>query len=91
MKRVFCIIIGLLAVATAYGQSFLESVYLTPDRGWDGVYAKGDTIRVYADADREMPALVKVYRNGKFQGVDEVLLKAEEPRFSAALMTKRRR
>ena len=57
MKRVFCIIIGLLAVAAAYGQSFLESVYLTPDRGWDGVYAKGDTIRVYADADREMPAL----------------------------------
>ncbi len=76
MKRVFCIIICLLAVAAAYGQSFLESVYLTPDRGWDGVYAKGDTIRVYADADREMPALVKVYRNGKFQGVDEVLLKA---------------
>ena len=76
MRKVLFIIICLLTAAAAHGQSFLESVYLTPDKGWEGVYAKGDTIRVYADADREMPALVKVYRNGQFQGTSETCLKA---------------
>ena len=76
MKRIFCIIIGLLAAVAAFGQSFLESIYLMPDKGLEAVYAKGETIKIYADADKETPALVKVYRNGQFEGVSEITLQA---------------
>ena len=76
MKRIFCIIIGLLAAVAAFGQSFLESIYLVPDKGLEAVYAKGETIKIYADADKETPALVKVYRNGQFEGVSEITLQA---------------
>ena len=73
-KRFFCILAGLLALTSAYGQSFLESVYLSLDKGLEGVYAKDDTIKVYAEVDRETPALVKVYQNGQFKGVTDKLL-----------------
>ncbi|MBO4434169.1 MAG: acetylxylan esterase [Bacteroidales bacterium] len=76
MKRIFCIIIGLMAAVAAFGQSFLESIYLMPDKGLEAVYAKGETIKIYADADKETPALVKVYRNGQFEGVSEITLQA---------------
>ena len=76
MKKLFCIFIGLLAIGSAYGQSFLESVSLSVDKGLEGVYAKGETIRVYADVDKETPALVKVYQNGQFKGVSEKVLPA---------------
>lgn len=76
MKKIFCILIGLLAAVSAFGQSFLESIYLIPDKGLEAVYAKGETIKIYADAEKETPALVKVYRNGQFEGVSEITLQA---------------
>ena len=74
MKRIFCLLAGLAVLCSAYGQSFLESVYLSVDKGLEGVYAKGETIKVYAEVEKETPALVKVYQNGQFQGVSETLL-----------------
>ncbi|MBO4426989.1 MAG: acetylxylan esterase [Bacteroidales bacterium] len=76
MKRAICIFAGLMAVCAAFGQSFLESVYLSTDKGIESVYAKGETIKVYADADRQVPALMKIYRNGKLQSAGEVQLQA---------------
>ena len=74
MKRFLCFLTGLLAACAAYGQSFLESVRLYPDKGFEGVYAKGDTVKVFAEVDKETPALVKVYKNGQFTGVSETVL-----------------
>ena len=74
MKRFLCFVIGLLAAGATFGQSFLESVRLYPDKGFEGVYAKGDTVKVFAEVDKETPALVKVYQNGQFMGVSETLL-----------------
>ncbi len=76
MKKTICILASLLTLGAAHGQSFLENVNLTLDKGIEGVYAKGDTIKVYAEVDKETPALVKVYENGQYQGKSETLLKA---------------
>ena len=77
MKKVFCILLSLLALATAaYGQSFLENIHLSLNKGFEGVYAKGDTIKVFAEVDKETPALVKVYQNGYFKQMRETLLPA---------------
>ena len=76
MKRILCLLAGLAVLCSAYGQSFLESVYLSVDKGLEGVYAKGETIKVYADVEKETPALVKVYQNGQFTDVSETLLPA---------------
>jgi len=74
MKKVFCFTICLLALNICYGQSFLESVRLFPDKGFEGIYAKGDIVRIFAEVDKETPALVKVYQNGQFIGVSETVL-----------------
>lgn len=77
MKKVFCIILSLLALVTAaYGQSFLENIHLSLNKGFEGVYAKGDTIKVFAEVDKETPALVKIYQNGYFKQMRETLLPA---------------
>ena len=77
MKKVFCILLSLLALATAaYGQSFLENIHLSLNKGFEGVYAKGDTIKVFAEVDKETPALVKIYQNGYFKQMRETLLPA---------------
>lgn len=76
MKKIICILFGLVAAVAAFGQSFLESIYLMPDKGLEAVYAKGETIKIYADAPEETPALVKVYRNGQFEGMSEITLQA---------------
>ena len=76
MRKLFCIICGILAVCAAYGQSFLESVNLSLDKGFEGVYAKGETVKVFADVEKDTPALVKVYLNGKFMSVRETMLPA---------------
>lgn len=74
MKKILCIIAGLAVLFTARGQSFLESVNLSVDKGLEGVYSKGETIKVFAEVDKETPALVKVYQNGQFKGVSETVL-----------------
>ena len=74
MKRFFCFLAALLAFYAAYGQSFLEDVYLSLDKGVEGIYAKGETIKVYAEVKKETPALVKIYQNGKFKEVRETIL-----------------
>ena len=73
MKRILCAVVSVLAFTAAWGQSFLEDVYLSLDKG-DGIYAKGETIRVFAEVDKETPALVKIYQNGKFKEVSETVL-----------------
>ena len=76
MRKTICLLAGLLAVFTVYGQSFLENVSLSLDKGIEGVYAKGDTVKVFAEVGQTTPALVKVYQNGQFQGVSETVLPA---------------
>ena len=76
MRKTICLLAGLLAVFTVYGQSFLEDVSLSLDKGIEGVYAKGDTVKVFAEVGQETPTLVKVYQNGQFQGVSETVLPA---------------
>ena len=76
MRKTICLLAGLLAVFTVYGQSFLEDVSLSLDKGIEGVYAKGDTVKVFAEVGQMTPALVKVYQNGQFQGVSETVLPA---------------
>ena len=76
MRKIFCLIAGLLAMFTVYGQSFLESVSLSLDKGFEGVYAVGDTVKVFAEVEQETPALVKLYQNGQFKGMSETLLPA---------------
>ena len=74
MRKIVCLLAGLLAVFTVYGQSFLEDVSLSLDKGIEGVYAKGDTVKVFAEVEQATPALVKVYQNGQFKGVSETVL-----------------
>lgn len=76
MKKVFCLVAALLTLETAYGQSFLEDVHLSLNKGFEGVYAKGDTIKVFAEVSRETPAVVKIYKNGYFKEAREALLPA---------------
>ena len=76
MKRTLCFILALFALGTAYGQSFLEDVRLSLDKGFEGVYAKGDTVKVYAEVGKETPAVVKIYQNGYFKEARETLLPA---------------
>lgn len=76
MKRIICLLVSLMGLSAAYGQSFLESVNLSLDKGIDGVYAKGEPIKVYAEVEKETPALVKIYQNGQFKAVSETLLPA---------------
>ena len=76
MKKIVCFIIALVSLGTAYGQSFLEDVHLSLDKGLEGVYVKGDTIKVYAEVGKETPALVKIYQNGYFKEARETLLPA---------------
>ena len=74
MRKTICLLTGLLAVFTVYGQSFLEDVSLSLDKGIEGVYAKGDTVKVFAEVGQATPALVKVYQNGQFKGMSETVL-----------------
>ena len=37
MKKTICLCFGLLAFWSAYGQSFIEDVYLTTDKGIESV------------------------------------------------------
>ena len=76
MKKCFCFISALLVLGTAYGQSFLEDVRLSLNKGFEGVYAKGDTIKVYAEVSRETPAVVKIYQNGYYKESREAVLPA---------------
>ena len=76
MRKIFCLLAGLLAMFTVYGQSFLERVSLSLDKGIEGVYAKGETVRVFAEVDQETPALVKLYQNGQFKSIYETVLPA---------------
>ena len=76
MKRTLCFILALFALWTASGQSFLEDVRLSLDKGFEGVYAKGDSLKVYAEVAKETPALVKIYQNGYFKEQREVCLHA---------------
>lgn len=76
MKRILCLCYGMLALWSAYGQSFIENVYLTTEKGIESIYAKGDTVKVYATVEKETPALLSVFRNGKPMEKKEVLLHA---------------
>ncbi|MBO4595149.1 MAG: acetylxylan esterase [Bacteroidales bacterium] len=76
MKRILAAFLLIIATSGAKAQTFLESVYLSVDKGMEAVYAKGDTIRVFAETDRERPAVLKLFLNGKPQSENEVLLKA---------------
>ena len=76
MKRTICFILALFALGTASGQSFLEDVHLSLNKGFEGVYAKGDSLKVYAEVAKVTPALVKVYQNGYFKESRELCLPA---------------
>lgn len=65
MKRTLCFILALFALWTASGQFFLEDVHLSLNKGFEGVYAKGDSLKVYAEVEKDTPALLKVYQNGR--------------------------
>lgn len=64
MKRILLIAAALLVCVAAWGQSFLESVTLSLDKGEEGVYAVGEPIKVFAESEIDAPAIVKVYING---------------------------
>lgn len=72
MKKFISFTFALLVLGTAYGQSFLEDVHLSLDKGFEGVYAKGDSIKVFAEASCEKPAVVKIYQNGYFKEAREI-------------------
>ena len=72
MKKFISFTLALLVLGTAYGQSFLEDVHLSLDKGFEGVYAKGDSIKVFAEASCEKPAVVKIYQNGYFNEAREI-------------------
>ena len=74
MKKLISFTLALFILGTAYGQSFLEDVHLSLNHGFEGVYTKGDTVKVFAEVDKETPALVKVYQNGYFKQMRETLL-----------------
>ena len=75
MKKIISLTLALFVLGTAaHGQSFLEDVHLSLDKGIEGVYAKGDTLRVYAEVARNTPALVKIYQNGYFKEARETCL-----------------
>ena len=64
------------SLGSASGQSFLEDVHLSLDKGFEGVYAKGDTLKVYAEVAKDTPAVVKIYQNGYFKESREAFLPA---------------
>lgn len=76
MKKILSFIVAIMALNLAYGQSFLEDVVLSLDKGMEGVYAKGEPVKVFAEVKQETPALVKIYHNGVFKESHETLLPA---------------
>jgi len=76
MKKLICLAAALLAVTFAYGQRFMENVTLSLDKGPEGIYAKGEKIRVIAETAEETPALVKVYINGHYRRQREITVPA---------------
>ena len=76
MKKIASCFLALLAFGTAYGQSFLENVHLSVNNGFEGVYSKGDTVKVYAEVGKDTPAVMKIYQNGYFKEERNCLLSA---------------
>ncbi len=65
MKRILTLI-AILPVfnSSVFAQSFLEDITLSLDKGKEAVYAKGDTIRLFAETMAEKSSVLKVYENG---------------------------
>lgn len=76
MKKIVCILLALLAFGAAYGQHFLTDVHLSVNHGFEGVYSKGDTIKVFAEVGEDTPAVMKIYQNGYFKEQRECPLTA---------------
>ncbi len=76
MKRIICILAAMSAMTISFAQSFLESVTLSVDKGLEGVYAKGETIKVFAESGKDIPALLKIYENGMLKEKKEISVPA---------------
>lgn len=74
--RIIAFILALFTAVTASGQSFLEDVHLSLNKGFEGVYAKGDSMKVFAEVAKDTPALLKVYQNGYYKESREFCLPA---------------
>ena len=76
MKRILIIAAGLLLCSAAWGQKFIDSVLLSLGDSPEGIYAKGDTIRIFSDTPAETQANLKVYINGKLKDTTPAVLPA---------------
>ena len=67
MKRILVIAAGMLLATAAWGQKFIDDVVLSLENSTEGIYAKGDTIKIFAESAEMKDAVFQVYINGKVQ------------------------
>ena len=73
-KYLFVTTVLLLTGTFSRSQSFLESITLSLNKGLEGLYEKGDTLKLYAEAPGNTAAVLEIYQNGKLKESREVLL-----------------
>ena len=68
-KKIFCILLlGISFALFSPAQNIISRVSLSLDGSRDGIYRKGQTVKVFARTQSETPALMQVYINGKSNG-----------------------
>ena len=76
-KRTLILPLVLLVAGTAFGQTINDHVTLSVDK-FDGIYSKGEAVRIYAQADSAATYRLKLYVNGLAKSESQVEIGLEK-------------